>query len=115
MKPASASYLLGKSYFDLKEFRRAAHALKPTVIEENPVFATEEPIVTDDKTSQFLYFYSLYLAGEKTKNEEFLESGERTPAQNRELKTIIEGLQSAYMSPTSLTFTVLERHNSNLN
>ncbi|KAK1305406.1 Anaphase-promoting complex subunit 8 [Acorus calamus] len=50
-------YLLAKAYFDCREYRRAAHALR-------------------DQTGQkavFLRGYSLYLAGEKRKEEEVIE------------------------------------------
>nr|KYP68140.1 Cell division cycle protein 23 isogeny [Cajanus cajan] len=50
-------YLLAKSYFDCREYRRAAHVLR------------------DQKGSRsvFLRCYALYLAGEKRKEEEMVE------------------------------------------
>lgn len=51
------SYLLAKSYFDCREYRRAAHALRDQ--------SGKKPI--------FLRGYALYLAGEKRKEEEIVE------------------------------------------
>ncbi|KAH7687584.1 anaphase-promoting complex subunit 8 protein [Dioscorea alata] len=50
-------YLLAKSLFDCREYRRAAHALRDQT----------------GKKSVFLRCYALYLAGEKRKEEEMLE------------------------------------------
>ncbi|XP_078434923.1 anaphase-promoting complex subunit 8 [Wolffia australiana] len=50
-------YLLAKSYFDCKEYRRAAHVLRTQT----------------SKKSIFLRCYALYLAGEKRKEEETIE------------------------------------------
>ncbi|CAA7396820.1 unnamed protein product [Spirodela intermedia] len=50
-------YLLAKSYFDCKEYRRAAHVLRTQT----------------SKKSIFLRCYALYLAGEKRKEEEMIE------------------------------------------
>ena len=56
---AGDDFVLAKAYFDLGEYRRAAHQL------------------SENKTSlgRFLRYYALYLAGEKRKNEEMLEVG----------------------------------------
>nr|XP_028953587.1 LOW QUALITY PROTEIN: anaphase-promoting complex subunit 8-like [Malus domestica] len=51
-------YLLAKSYFDCREYRRAAHVLR----DQN-----------GKKRSVFLRSYALYLAGEKRKEEEMIE------------------------------------------
>lgn len=50
-------YLLAKSYFDCREYRRAAHVLRDQI----------------SKKAVFLRCYSLYLAGEKRKEEEMIE------------------------------------------
>ncbi|KAM2978375.1 hypothetical protein FF2_015196 [Malus domestica] len=50
-------YLLAKSYFDCREYRRAAHVLRDQ----------------NGKKSVFLRSYALYLAGEKRKEEEMIE------------------------------------------
>lgn len=50
-------YLLAKSYFDCREFRRAAHVLRDQT----------------GKKDVFLRCYALYLAGEKRKEEEVIE------------------------------------------
>ncbi|KAL2492860.1 Anaphase-promoting complex subunit 8 [Abeliophyllum distichum] len=50
-------YLLAKSYFDCREFRRAAHVLRDQT----------------SKKAVFLRCYALYLAGEKRKEEEMIE------------------------------------------
>ncbi|KAI9087553.1 hypothetical protein K1719_030423 [Acacia pycnantha] len=50
-------YLLAKSYFDCREYKRAAHVLRDQT----------------GRKSLFLRFYALYLAGEKRKEEEMIE------------------------------------------
>ncbi|CAA2971030.1 anaphase-promoting complex subunit 8 [Olea europaea subsp. europaea] len=50
-------YLLAKSYFDCREYRRAAHVLRDQI----------------SKKAIFLRCYALYLAGEKRKEEEMIE------------------------------------------
>ncbi|KAL9230864.1 hypothetical protein vseg_006159 [Gypsophila vaccaria] len=50
-------YLLGKSYFDCKEYRRAAHALRDQT----------------GRKAVFLRCYALYLAGKKRKEEGLIE------------------------------------------
>ncbi|XP_047955327.1 anaphase-promoting complex subunit 8 isoform X1 [Salvia hispanica] len=50
-------YLLAKSYFDCREYRRAAHVLRDQTA----------------KKAIFLRFYALYLAGEKRREEEMIE------------------------------------------
>ncbi|KAM7475569.1 hypothetical protein LguiB_022812 [Lonicera macranthoides] len=50
-------YLLAKSYFDCREFKRAAHVLRDQT----------------GKKAVFLRCYALYLAGEKRKEEEMIE------------------------------------------
>ncbi|URD83175.1 Anaphase-promoting complex subunit [Musa troglodytarum] len=50
-------YLLAKSYFDCRDYRRAAHALRGQT----------------GKKAGFLRCYALYLAGEKRKEEEMIE------------------------------------------
>ena len=60
---AGDDYVLAKAYFDLGEHRRASHQL------------------SENKSSlgRFLRYYALFLAGEKRKNEEMLESGNGGP------------------------------------
>ncbi|CAN1753517.1 Anaphase-promoting complex subunit 8, partial [Linum perenne] len=68
-------YILGKSYFDCREYRRAAHALRDQ---------------TGNK-SVFLRNYALFLAGEKRKEEESIEltgSLGKSDATNSELVAI---------------------------
>src|SRR5688500_14663650 len=81
--------LLARTYFDSKEFRRCAYVL------ENRL----KTIKADSKTGQsspatremrFLYCYARFLAGEKSKQEEFIENGERVPAVNKELTGIYD-------------------------
>ncbi|KAG0483695.1 hypothetical protein HPP92_011779 [Vanilla planifolia] len=65
-------YLLAKTYFDCREYRRAAHVLRKQT----------------SKKAVFLRCYALYLAGEKRKEEEMLEtegSFGRNEAVNSEL------------------------------
>ncbi|KAL5061817.1 hypothetical protein RYX36_023554 [Vicia faba] len=50
-------YLLAKSYFDCREYKRAAHVLRDQI----------------GRKSLFLRCYALYLAGEKRKEEEMIE------------------------------------------
>ncbi|XP_023519242.1 anaphase-promoting complex subunit 8 [Cucurbita pepo subsp. pepo] len=68
-------YLLAKSYFDCREYKRAAHVLR----EQN------------GKKSVFLRQYALYLAGEKRKEEEVVElegSLGKSDAVNQELVSL---------------------------
>lgn len=68
-------YLLAKSYFDCREYKRAAHVLR----EQN------------GKKSVFLRLYALYLAGEKRKEEEVVElegSLGKSDAVNQELVSL---------------------------
>jgi anaphase-promoting complex subunit 8 len=64
MEPIDDLCFLAKTYFDLKEYRRAAHAL---------VGATSWHAI-------FLRNYALYLAGEKSREEELFESKDLTHA-----------------------------------
>ncbi|XP_059441301.1 anaphase-promoting complex subunit 8 [Corylus avellana] len=68
-------YLLAKSYFDCREYRRASHVLRDQT----------------GKKSVFLRCYALYLAGEKRKEEEMIElEGPlgKSDAVNRELVSL---------------------------
>ncbi|KAK6163820.1 hypothetical protein DH2020_000684 [Rehmannia glutinosa] len=68
-------YLLAKSYFDCREYRRAAHVLRDQT----------------SKKAVFLRCYALYLAGEKRKEEEMIElEGPlgKSEAVNRELVSL---------------------------
>ncbi|KAH0864471.1 hypothetical protein HID58_081682 [Brassica napus] len=68
-------YRLAKSYFNCREYRRASHVLRDQM----------------SKKSVFLRCYSLYLAGEKRKEEEMIElegSLGKSDAINRELVSL---------------------------
>ncbi|CDY36901.1 BnaA06g16860D [Brassica napus] len=68
-------YHLAKSYFNCREYRRASHVLRDQM----------------SKKSVFLRCYSLYLAGEKRKEEEMIElegSLGKSDAINRELVSL---------------------------
>ncbi|MCL7029266.1 hypothetical protein MKW94_011986 [Papaver nudicaule] len=68
-------YLLAKSYFDCKEYRRAAHVLRDQT----------------GKKAAFLRSYAIYLAGEKRKEEEIIEldgSLGKSDAVNNELVSL---------------------------
>ncbi|GAB2289936.1 anaphase-promoting complex component apc8 [Dionaea muscipula] len=76
-------YLLAKSYFDCKEYRRAAHVLRDQ---------------TGHKAA-FLRCYALYLAGEKRKEEEMIELEGllgKSDAVNRELSSLERELSSLW-------------------
>ncbi|XP_075479648.1 anaphase-promoting complex subunit 8-like [Primulina tabacum] len=80
-------YLLAKSYFDCKEYRRAAHVLRDQT----------------GKKAVFLCFYSLYLAGEKRKEEEMIElEGPlgKSDAVNRELVSLEKELSTLHKNGT---------------
>ncbi|EFN59736.1 hypothetical protein CHLNCDRAFT_133336 [Chlorella variabilis] len=77
----SAAFELARSFFDLKEYRSAAHALRDS----------------RDQLSLFLRGYATYLAGEKRKEEERIESkaaGEAAAAANTELDGLEGELQA---------------------
>jgi len=62
LSASSASLLLSKAYFDVKEYRRAAAVISP--------FRDGFEVANSaDPTSRFLFYYALYLAGEKAKQE----------------------------------------------
>ncbi|KEH43881.1 putative acetyltransferase A, auxiliary subunit [Medicago truncatula] len=67
-------YLLAKSYFDCREYKRAAHVLRDQI----------------GRKSLFLRSYALYLAGEKRKEEEMieLEGLGKSDAVNQELVSL---------------------------
>lgn len=74
-------YLLAKTYFDCREYRRAAHVLGKQT----------------GRKAVFLRCYALYLAGEKRKEEEMIEiegSFGRTEALNSELASLEKELSS---------------------
>lgn len=72
--------LLARSYVDLREFRRAAHALEGC----------------KGSHALFVRKYSLYMAGEKRKEEELQELKGQCPVVNVELKSLEKGLAAAY-------------------
>ncbi|RUP48627.1 anaphase promoting complex subunit 8 [Jimgerdemannia flammicorona] len=76
-------YLLAKTYFELKEFDRASHAL----------------IGCNESRSRFLRLYAKFLAGEKRKEEEaqnIMGPLDNSRAINRELDFILEELRPAF-------------------
>ncbi|XP_020537476.1 anaphase-promoting complex subunit 8 isoform X2 [Jatropha curcas] len=76
-------YLLAKSYFDCREYRRAANLLRDQT----------------GKKSVFLRCYALYLAGEKRKEEEMIElEGPlgKSDALNRELVSLERELSTLH-------------------
>lgn len=81
---------MAHAYFDLKEYRRAAHVLA-TASDE----AARQPL------GKFLRMYSLYLAGEKQKEEDIAQSPSsqgvlmRPAVVNNELKGLHDELSSA--------------------
>lgn len=82
---ASDFYLLAKSYFDCREYRRAAHALRDQ----------------NSKKAVFLRCYALYLAGEKRKEEEVVElegSLGKGDAVNRELVNLERELSTLHQN-----------------
>jgi anaphase-promoting complex subunit 8 len=82
-----SSLMLAKTCFDMREYSRAAHSLQD---------------IKDLHTNQaalFLRFYSLYLAGEKRKEEEVMEISdpvEKCQVKNVELSRIEEHLSLLY-------------------
>jgi anaphase-promoting complex subunit 8 len=86
----SDAYLLAKSYFDMAEYKRAAYALRE---------CTDS---SDDRLGCFLRLYSLYLAGEKRKEEELMETKDalqRCQVVNRELNALVKNLEDACEGP----------------
>ncbi|KAJ6809754.1 anaphase-promoting complex subunit 8 [Iris pallida] len=85
------SYLLAKSYFDCREYRRAAHALRGQ----------------NGKKAVFLRCYALYLAGEKRKEEEMIELeghlGKSEPM-NKELASLERELSTLHGTGTIDSF-----------
>ncbi|KAK9203068.1 hypothetical protein WN943_013322 [Citrus x changshan-huyou] len=80
-------YLLAKSYFDCREYRRAAHVLRDQT----------------GRRSVFLRCYALYLAGEKRKEEEMIElEGPlgKSNAVNRELISLERELSTSWKNGT---------------
>ncbi|KAK3035789.1 hypothetical protein RJ639_034605 [Escallonia herrerae] len=84
-------YLLAKSYFDCREYRRAAHVLRDET----------------GRKAVFLRCYTLYLAGEKRKEEEMIElEGPlgKSEAVNRELVSLERELSTLRKSRTIDSF-----------
>lgn len=82
-----SSIMLAKSYFNMREYSRAAHALQH--IKE----------LHNNQAALFLKLYSLYLAGEKRREEEAMEVAdpvEKCQVKNQELKTIMEHLAALH-------------------
>ncbi|XP_063977279.1 cell division cycle protein 23 homolog [Diachasmimorpha longicaudata] len=74
-------YILAKSYFDLKEYDRAAYFIKSC---KNP-------------KTRFLYLYSRYLSGEKKKIYDMTDVPP-DPLKNEELKLLSSDLRKDHMS-----------------
>lgn len=79
-RSVQAQYLRGKACFDVKEYLRAAEILKNST----------------SKKSQFLRWYSLFLAGEKQKDEEQFDVKEQCPVVNSELRNLKEELEAEW-------------------
>ncbi|CAD6216188.1 GSCOCG00004406001-RA-CDS [Cotesia congregata] len=75
------TYILAKSYFDLKEYDRAAHFIKSG---------------TSPK-SKFLYFYSRYLSTEKKKMDDMTDVPP-DPLKNEDLKALCSDLRNEHLS-----------------
>jgi anaphase-promoting complex subunit 8 len=81
---------MANSYFDLKEYRRAAHVL-----------ATADDDAARQPLGQFVRMYALYLAGEKQKEEDIAQSPSsqgvlmRPAVVNNELKALHDELSTA--------------------
>lgn len=82
-----SSLMLAKSYFGLREYNRAAHALQHV------------KDLHHNQAALFLRLYALYLAGEKRREEEAIEVAdpvEKCQVRNQELKSIEEHLAALY-------------------
>lgn len=84
-KEKTDRFLMAKSYFDLGEFQRAAFVLNPLKGEL-------------DSYELFLRCYALFLAGEKTKEQQALELNDPL----EQLKVVNPGLQSLHMELLSM-------------
>ena len=120
----NASFLLAKSLFNLKEYHRVAHILsskpKPprkrlnrstlSTLNESSVIEQEEDAedTADDpsRRSIFLRRYSLFLVGEKRKEEEVNEFQMHCPVINCELQNLREELHSSLFPSTSIDFSL---------
>ncbi|KAL1308656.1 hypothetical protein AAHE18_17G122700 [Arachis hypogaea] len=71
-------YLLAKSYFDCREYKRAAHVLRDQT----------------GRKSVFLRCYALYLAGEKRKEEEMIELEGPLGSENLARTVLVESVNS---------------------
>lgn len=84
-------YLLAKTYFDCREYRRSAHVLRAQI----------------GKKAVFLRCYALYLAGEKRKEEEMIELeghlGKCEPV-NKELVSLERELSALHAAGTIDSF-----------
>jgi tetratricopeptide (TPR) repeat protein len=94
--PVCDDALLAKSYFDLGEYRRAAHALERYRFGRSEGYAAWDASSSSarkpyDATACFLRGYALFLAGEKRKEEERVEQAsplERFAVVNPHLKAL---------------------------
>merc|ERR1719171_364603 len=81
-----SSLMLAKSYFSMREYNRAAHSLQDVKDLRQP-------------SALFVRLYSLYLAGEKRREEEAMEVAdpvEKCQVKNQELKMIEEHLAALH-------------------
>ncbi|MED6185362.1 anaphase-promoting complex component apc8 [Stylosanthes scabra] len=98
-------YLLAKSYFDCREYKRAAHVLGDQT----------------GRKSVFLRCYALYLAGEKRKEEEMIELEGPLGSDNLARTVLVESVNSypwnwnAWTELRSLCRTIDILNNLNLN
>lgn len=79
--PEDDMFILAKSYFDLKEYDRAAFFIKAGT---NP-------------RSRFLYFYSRYLSSEKKKIDDTIDVP-ADPLKNEELKHLCSDLRQEHLA-----------------
>lgn len=76
-----AAYILAKSYFDLKEYDRAAYFVKPC---QSP-------------KARFLSYYSQYMSGEKKKIDSMCDVP-ADPLQNESLKLLCSNLRKDHLA-----------------
>ena len=77
---------LARTLFDLREFRKCCHVLKPYANERN-------------QSALFLHYYSLFLVSEQSKEEEIIQSGDKvqcSTVQNKEVVVIESELRTLY-------------------
>lgn len=91
-EPVTDAFLLASSYFELSEYTRCAVALTGCEKGGSALPATEP---SDEAPSRevFMWAYSLYLAGEKRKEEEILESKNNPMVRMQAVNNMVEPLR----------------------